>query len=332
LFAVAAGCSGGGSGGGSPGVTGPDLVQISSTNAKTISGAVLESSLDGGQLTKFTPTSAGGGATKTTATVDAASGPKSSATAKIYAKVASLKDAHTASLLQQDQIGNLQAAVGPETAPCMGGGTATLSGNIASLVALGVGDSITVDYADCDDGTTLMDGTFSMTITSLSGDLTSELFALGVDVTLTSFSVTQNGETVSANGGLSFLADSRQSPTITTTVTADSLTITDDGATSTLADFTLAEVVDSATTAYSISTEGTLTSTTFSGAVTFTTQTNLEGTADGDASSGELLITGAKGGTIHVIVLDAMNVRLELDLDGDGQVDQTLDATWDELA
>lgn len=320
LLAAAAGCSGGGSGGGGGGASGPDLVELSADNAKPIAAAVLTSSLEGGELTQFAPTSGSGTEAK-----------PQTGTAKLYAKVEALKDAQTESLLEQDQIGNLQAAVGPETTACTVGGTTTLSGNLASLDTLTVGDMVTVTFADCDDGISAVDGAFSMTITSLEGDLTSGLFALGVDVTLTSFSVTENGETVTANGSLSFLADSRQSPTITTTVTAHSLTVANGGASNTLADFSLSEVFDSATTAYSMSMQGTLTSTSFSGAVTFTTPTNFQGTGEDHATSGELLIRGAKGGTLRVIVLDSVNVRLELDADGNGLVDTTIDSVWDEL-
>jgi hypothetical protein len=319
LFTAVAGCSGGGGSGDS----GPDLVTITDANAKTIAGAVLVSSLESDQLSAFTPGAVG------SSTPMKPAGSKSTAT--VYAKVESLKDAETASLLKQSQAGNLQAAVGPVTTPCAVGGTTTVSGNLANEVTLTVGDTLTVSFAACDDGTTVIDGTFSMKITSLSGDLTSGSFALGVAVTLTSFEITENGETVTANGGISFLTDARQSPTVTTTVTTDSLTVSGGGATNTLADFSLTEVLDSVTSDYSLATQGTLTSTAFSGSVTFTTQVNLQGTGADHAVSGELLITGANGATIHIIVLDATNVRLELDLDGNGTVDQTLDATWDEL-
>jgi hypothetical protein len=321
LTAAAAGCSGGGSGGGSAD-TGPDLVQLSSANAKTIAGAVLASSLEGEELTQFAPAAGSSTAAKPQA---------QSGTAKLYSKVESIKDAQTASLLEQDQIGDLQATAGRETTPCMVSGTVTLSGNLASTDTLTVGDTITAAFAGCDDGVTLIDGTFAMKITRLSGDITSDLFAVGVDVTLTSFSVTEDGETVEADGSLSFFADSQQSPTITTTVTADSLTVTNGTASNTLADFSLTEVLDSATTAYSVSMQGTLTSTAFSGSVTFATPASLQGTGEGHAASGELLISGANGGTLHVIVLDGVNVRLELDADGNGLVDETIDAVWDEL-
>jgi hypothetical protein len=42
------------------------------------------------------------------------------------------------------------------------------------------------------------------------------------------------------------------------------------------------------------------------------------------------LITGAAGSTIRVIALDELTVRLEMDYDGDGAVDEIRDITWEE--
>ncbi len=76
---------------------------------------------------------------------------------------------------------------------------------------------------------------------------------------------------------------------------------------------------------------GTLTSTAFSGAVTFDTTVLLQGTGNGFAFTGQVLITGANGATIRVIVLDSAFVRLEVDLNGDGTADEIVDKSWEEL-
>ena len=48
-------------------------------------------------------------------------------------------------------------------------------------------------------------------------------------------------------------------------------------------------------------------------------------------SVGELRIEGAGGAVIAMIALDANTVRLQIDIDGDGATDETVDMTWDEL-
>lgn len=312
-FGTLTGCGGGGSGS-----AGPDLVEISSSNAKTITGAVLSSALDGGELSAFAPTDAGMAAAK----------PDS----RLYAKIGSIESDQTSSLMKQSQAGYMQQAqIASVTTDCDVAGTVTVSANIASETTLTAGDSITLTYADCDDGTTRVDGEFAMEVTSFSGDFASGLFSLGIDVTLTSFQVAAAGETFSADGDISFLTDTTASPTISTTVSADSLTVSGSGETNTLLDYVLMQMSDAVTGEYSRATSGTLTSSAFDGSVTFTTQVELTGTGDGNALSGEVLITGAGGASIHVVVLDGTGVRLNVDVDGDGEIDEIVDATWEEL-
>ena len=71
----------------------------------------------------------------------------------------------------------------------------------------------------------------------------------------------------------------------------------------------------------------------FDGEVQFSTTVAFQGNGDGNPVSGEFLITGADNATIKVIPLDGLNVRLELDLDGDQAVDANgvIDMTWQEL-
>ena len=308
-------CGGGGSDSAAP----PNLVEITSNNAQAIAGAVLLSSFEGsdlGSFASFAPASGTVTSTKTTA---------------LYAKVGSLQKAETRSLMKQSQQGFMQAPVGPVTADCDVAGTVTTSGTLASSTTLSAGDQITLSFSDCDDGTTVVNGVFSMRIASLTGDLVSGMFTLGIDVTLTAFQVLEAGETVTANGGVSFTTDTTSSPTITTTITTDSLTVTGGGASNTLLDYLMTQVVSDVTSEYSLEASGTLMSSAFSGSVSFETQVALQGTGTDFAVSGELLITGANGATIHVIVLDGVSVRLEVDLDGDAETDEIVDATWADL-
>lgn len=318
VFACAAlaGCSGGGGGSSS---AGPDPAEITSTNAKSIASAVMAASLEGEKLSAFTPTAA----------VDTSGTAKP--TAALYTKIGSVEDARTSSLLKLSQDGYMQAAVGPDTSNCEVGGTVTVSGDLQNLTTLTIGDSVTVSFADCDDGTTVADGTLTMQVASMTGDFASGMFSLGVDVTLTDFRVTTDGETVTADGDISLLTDTTQSPTISVSVSSSSLTIAGANGSHTLTGYSLVAVVDVASGEFSRETSGTLTSTAFDGSVTFETQVDLQGTGEGYAASGELLITGAGGATIHLIVLDNTTVRLELDLDGDGETDEVVDASWAEL-
>ena len=76
---------------------------------------------------------------------------------------------------------------------------------------------------------------------------------------------------------------------------------------------------------------GTVTSTQFEGAVTYSTPVPFEALADAYPYVGELLVTGANGATLRLVALDEANVRIIADYDGDGATDETIDTTWAEL-
>jgi len=76
---------------------------------------------------------------------------------------------------------------------------------------------------------------------------------------------------------------------------------------------------------------GTLISSLLDGKVDYGTTTPVEGPAGDAPDAGAILITGANGATIRVVVLDPSTVELRLDLDGNGTVDEVQTTTWAEL-
>jgi len=211
---------------------------------------------------------------------------------------------------------------------CTGGGTVTLSGNIANPATLGANDTITFDFASCVEGDTTTNGRFSMRVTSFSGDLASGTFSFAVTTTLTSFQVTVAGETATVNGAVS-VSISASGSMLSTTVTSGSISVVDGASSSTLHNYSSVHTLTSGS--FTLDVSGSLTSSDFSGTVNFSTTALLQGMGDAYAYTGQLLITGANGATIKVIVLDSAYVRLEVDSNGDGVVDATVDLTWDDL-
>ena len=61
------------------------------------------------------------------------------------------------------------------------------------------------------------------------------------------------------------------------------------------------------------------------------TSLSMQSAGDGYPFMGELLIQAADNTAIVFVVLDANMVRLEIDIDGDGEPDEVVDVTWDEL-
>ena len=244
-----------------------------------------------------------------------------------YAKVSEIQNAQIGALLQQTQIGAV-IPVGPEVSECTGGGTITLSGDIANPATLSPNDTVTFEYASCVEGDTTTNGRFSMRVTGFSGDPASGVFSFSVATTITTLQITVAGETATLNGSVS-ISISAAASTVTTTVTSSSISVGAGGSSHTLRDYSSVHTLASAS--FTLDVSGSLTSSDFEGTVNFDTTALLQGMGDSYAFTGQLLITGANGATIKVIVLDSTFVRLEVDSNGDGIVDATLDVTWDDL-
>lgn len=98
----------------------------------------------------------------------------------------------------------------------------------------------------------------------------------------------------------------------------------------TLSDYLLTQTINVATLEQVISTAGTLTSTELEGSVSFETLQDFVIFGDDNPSSGQILISDANS-SVLVTVLDNMSVQLEVDLDRDGTIDQTIVVSWTEL-
>jgi hypothetical protein len=307
---ILAGCGGGGGDAGAP----APLATITTTNASAIARSVVTASLEGGDMGSF-------------GAFAPASSPKT--TRNYYSKVAEIQNAQIAALLRHAQAVAV-VPVGPEVSQCTGGGTVTLSGNVANPATLSQNDTMTFDYASCVEGDTTTNGRFSIHVTSFSSDPASGTFTVAMTTTITSFQITVAGETATLNGSVSVsISISAGGSALTTTVTSSSISVGDGSSTHTLRDYSSVHTLTSGS--FTLDVSGSLTSSDFSGTVNFDTTALLQGMGDGYAFTGRLLITGANGATIKVIVLDSTYVRLEVDSNGDGVVDATLDLTWDDL-
>lgn len=224
--------------------------------------------------------------------------------------------------------------VGPETTPCAVSGSLTLSGDIANSATITAGDFINLDWDSCDDGLgQVIDGLLGMTFTSFVGDALSGEFLLGIGLTVSNFQVTEGADINSANGDVSLSIDTRSPPLTVATTSGSTFSVNSNGRTETLSNFSSTVTNDAGMLPSHITTVamGTVTSSEFTGSVSYTTPVPFESIGDAYPYTGELLVTGASNATLRLIALDEINVRIEADYDGDGAVDETIDTTWDAL-
>jgi hypothetical protein len=225
--------------------------------------------------------------------------------------------------------------IGPLVSQCAGGGTETTTGNLANPLTISAQDTINVDYADCDSGFgEVLNGRMEMTITVFSGDLFLGLFLLETDVRLINFAATIGAETLLSNGDSHVSLDTTGIPSVLMSISGNSLTSVSGTSTETLRNFSTSQTVDTSVfpEPFTLNSSGTVDSTQLSGFISFTTPVTFQGTGPDYPFAGELVVTGDGNATIRLIALDAINVRIETDSDGDGTPETTEDTTWDDIS
>lgn len=312
VSALAAGCGGGGGGGSSAPVT---YAEITSDNAQLIASEVVGTTIGVADV---------GGGNVFAASANGSADAASLAAASVMKKRLWTGAGPTASF-----------TLPPLTESCLVDGTVTMSGTIASLDAPSSGDRISMDFNQCDDGDgEVWDGGMDLLVRTFAGDFDADQYLLGADAALDHFSITVPGQAAFVgNGDMRVVSDSRSPPLMTGSVSGALFTLRWDGTTRTLRNFSSEFSEDMSVVPNPFTEEhwGTLSSPLFSGRVDYDTVAILQGAGENPPVAGELLITGKDDATIRLTVLDATNLQLDIDLDGDTVVDETQAATWDTL-
>lgn len=243
--------------------------------------------------------------------------------------------AKTGSLEQRGSLGYLSIDPIPgTTTQCAVDGSVTVTGQVANPGTLTADDQIVLEFADCNDGTgEVLHGLYQLDINSFSGELLTGLLHLNATVTLDDFEVRAGQETASFTGSATLDFDATVPLTTRVSISGDSISVSDDTGAVTLTSFRNDAVHDAgvAPRAYTSTASGTLTSTLFEGTVNYSTPVPFMGFAGEYPFAGELLVMGADGASVRLVVIDNVSVRLEIDPgDGSGIVSEQL--LWDQVA
>jgi hypothetical protein len=227
-----------------------------------------------------------------------------------------------------------EVTIGPETTTCAGpgGGEQTFTAEIANPETMSGGDSISLLFSLCDQGDgTVLDGGFDFVVQSFQGDPLTGAFLFNVGVTVSSLSMTEGGETETLSGDMNLTVDTLNPPAAATSVYGSSLTVLSGVETGSLSEFSIVTTVDPLAGTSLFEVNGYLMSSEFTGEVHFTTMAALQLDGTGEPTTGQVVITGADGATITMRVVSAQQVELDIDLDGDGSIDEMQVTTWAEL-
>ena len=214
-------------------------------------------------------------------------------------------------------------------------GETTVTWNDAdNNLVISTGDTFDIVFAMCffaDSGTTL-DGSTSLTNMIVTGDPFNQIapWRLTMTLGLDNLSGADSAGTVILDGDLDLDASSDDNVVVNLSIATASLTAQQSDISESLTDYVLTETSDLNALAQVVSTNGTLTSTSLEGSVTFETLQDFVVIGDDNPSAGQMLIRD-NGSSVLVTVLDNINVQLEIDLDLDGTIDETIVVTWTEL-
>jgi hypothetical protein len=201
-----------------------------------------------------------------------------------------------------------------------------------------VGDTITVTFNACtDEFGDQFDGTMAIAITQVTGDPDVPPFTLGISVTF-NLTITEGLDTFTVTGGFNITLsdDGAGGISIVMSGTNFSFSGTEGGlpVSESLTNFRYALTFDENTGDYTVDFSGTISTGDLGGAVTFDTTTPFQGTTTEEFDlqnpvAGVLVVTGAGGSKAILTVTGLNTVRIEIDEDGDGTFETTINTTWD---
>lgn len=221
-----------------------------------------------------------------------------------------------------------------DTAPdgSTGSNTVSTNVNIETVTVASAGDYLSMSFSNCYDSA---DGTTtngSMKFTMVQGGLDLSAFSLigltEISANFNNLRVTEGGETNVVHGGFNISTDGT-----TESLTGTSLYVMKVGGEAAhLTDFTITNSTANTLTD-TISVSMTIASTDINGVITVATDPSnplVQDISEQHPHSGILFITGSTS-KLTMTIIDATNVTLELDSNGDDVVDATANVTWTEI-
>lgn len=222
--------------------------------------------------------------------------------------------------------------IGPEAIDCNGGGSASFSGEVNDPLTLTPGDTLTFTYADCADGLgVVIDGSMSLTVSAVAGDINLGTFSLTLTMDLQDFQIVDNGTGGSVDGDISFTLDATSQQTITTTISSNMLTATAANQAVTISNYNVTVTIDPLLGSVSLESNATVTSSDFTGQISYTTTQPIIFNLTDVPTSGQVVVNGAEGATITINIVSDTQIDLEFDYDGNGTVDEVVMTTWQDL-
>ncbi|WP_233800700.1 hypothetical protein [Paraburkholderia sp. HP33-1] len=236
-------------------------------------------------------------------------------------------------------VNNLVAGVTTgSSASCASGGTISVSVTEATPGIVSNGDSMTITATNCSENGEVINGQLAYGFSNISGTIgSSTAWSATLTLNYTNLTLQSGGVTIGANGDMSLGYNQTDSQDATAVVSGSSLqmNLTQSGGT----------VISRTLTAYSFN--GSISGSTNTSSANFTltgsspalgsvnytvkTTTAFQAVSGANPSVGSMTVTAANNSTATLTAIDSTNVRIDIDSNGDGVIDQTINTTWADL-
>ena len=228
----------------------------------------------------------------------------------------------------------MQVPIPAQTEFCIPSGTVTVSGDIADpfTPTLTKNDFFDVVFDMCNDGFSTTDGDLHFVVDAFTGDFLGGVYDLTMIATLTAFQVATDADVLTSNGDATVRLNTLLTPAISVDVSGSSITIDKNSSSETQTNFSSMLTANTGVipSPYTMVSSGTPNSTQLSGIVTYSTPVMFEGFDADYPHSGEFLVSGASS-SVRLVAVDNVNVRIEIDTNDDGTIEETINTTWAEL-
>jgi hypothetical protein len=225
-----------------------------------------------------------------------------------------------------------------DTLPCPNGGTVSRTLDFSDPNRVSNGDRMTITANNCNDEGVTFNGTVTYTFNNLSGTIGSNsAWSATLALTYSNFSIAYNGDAIRTNGDLTLAYSQNGYGMANASASGNSLQLT-------LLENNVV-VVDRRLEAYDYSGELNGSSITYAanytvsgnfpklGNATYTvaTITPFQMTLGYPPSAGVLTVTATDNTSLRLTAIDTVNVRLEIDQNGDSVTDEVINTTWSDL-
>ena len=222
---------------------------------------------------------------------------------------------------------------GPTTYNCPTSGTFTVEGDVADPNTVTAGDFATYDSSACDSGTGyIVDGTHRLDIVSVVGDPNSGMYEQGQTLTFTNFQAAAGSVTTLFEGDHSAIIDTTNPGEVSSSYSGNQILIGEQGISTTAINydgFTTVQTGSPFNATLSVSGRGS--STAVQGSFDYFTEETIDKPVGLPPSDGIFDVLGSGGSIARIAIVDDTLLRIQLDANGSGNFELSLDVSWAEF-